>query len=434
MVGVGVVGRVVSSTLRAPFERRAWAELVYVLLAALLAAFGFAYVLAGFVLSAGLSVTALGIPLLAAMVLATRHLARVRRGLVRVLLGEVVPAPPPFRPGGGVFAWLRSGVRDGPGWRAVAFQVASLPLSIVALSVVLFSWAWGLVAFTAPVQHALDVNQSTVPAAGGGSRHGLLVLGVVFDTWPMVAALSAAGAALLLIAPWAVRGVLILDRLLVRSLLGRDDRSARIAALQSSRASAVEDAAATLRRIERDLHDGVQARLVALTMNLTMVAETLGRDADASRGMLVAARDNARDAIWDLREVVHSIHPPILDKGLDAAVATLAARSPVPVSCRVDIRRRPSAAIETIAYFCLAELLSNVAKHSGASEASIEVSQPEGGLRLVVTDNGRGGAGAPGGSGLRGLADRVGPVDGTVDVVSPPGGPTVITIDLPPRP
>ena len=420
--------------LRAPFQRRAWQELAYLLIAAVLGAAGFAYVLTGFLLSAGLSITALGVPLLAVLVPATRYLARVRVHLARALLGTVVPEPPPFRHGPGVFAWLRAGIRDNTGWRAVAFQVAALPLSVIALSVVVLSWAWGFVALTAPLQHAVDINQSTLAAAGAPARHGLLVFGVLFDTWPAVIALSIGGAALLLVAPWAVRTVLILDRLLVRSLLGRDDRSTRIAVLQSSRAAAVDDAAATLRRIERDLHDGVQARLVALTMNLTMAAEMLGQDTDTSRTMVYQARDHARDTIRDLRAVVHSIHPPILDSGLDAAVATLVARSPVPVRCRIDIRVRPSDAIETIAYFCLAELLTNVARHSNASEAGIEISQPEEKLRLTVTDNGRGGASRSGGSGLRGLAGRAATVDGTVEIVSPPGGPTTITIELPNEP
>src|SRR6266542_1176320 len=145
------------------------------------------------------------------------------------------------------------------------------------------------------------------------------------------------------------------------------------------------------------------------------------------------------DAVGDLREVIGGIHPPVLDNGLEAAIATLAARSPVPVDAHVEIVNRPSAAIETIVYFCVAELLTNVAKHSAATQARIEATQPEGRLRLVVTDDGRGGAaghgavagGGAGGTGLPGLADRIATVDGALDIASPPGGPTVITVDLP---
>jgi signal transduction histidine kinase len=408
---------------------RASKELVYVLTAAPLTALGFAWVLTGTVIAAVLSITALGVPVLAAMVPATRVFARARLALARRLIGEVVEPPAPFRADPGVFLRLRAGLRDGPGWRAVAFQVVALPLSLLELTVVLFTWAWGIVALTAPVQHAADLNQSTVDG-----RHGLVVAGVMIDTWPGVALLAAAGAALLAVAPWSVRAVLVLDRLLVRALLGRDDRTARITALERSRAAAVDDAAATLRRVERDLHDGVQARLVALTMHLAMLAELLPAGPARTRDLLRTARATAQDAIGDLRDVIHDIHPPILDNGLDAAVASLAARSPVPVGCDVKIAERPAPAIETIAYFCLAELLTNVAKHSGASAASVAISQSADELRLVVTDDGRGGADATGGSGLRGLADRVATVDGSLRVTSPPGGPTVVSVVLPARP
>jgi signal transduction histidine kinase len=255
---------------------------------------------------------------------------------------------------------------------------------------------------------------------------------VVFDSWPRLLLVSAGGAVLILLAPWAVRGVLLLERLLVWTLLGQDPAAQRIADLERSRAHAVDDAAVMLRRIERDLHDGVQARLVALGMNLTMIGEALGADAtDTTRALLAAARDNAKAAVTELREVVRGIHPPVLDRGLDAAIATLAARNPIPVLVHTDIPERPSAAIETIAYFCLAELLTNITKHSGAVRASIEIIECDGRLRLQVKDNGRGGVRPDYGTGLRGLADRVSTVDGTMDTRSPLGGPTVVTIDLP---
>ncbi|MEV4538989.1 sensor domain-containing protein [Asanoa sp. NPDC049518] len=409
--------------------RRTSRELAYVLVTAPVTALGFAWVLIGAVVAAVLSVTALGVPVLAAMVPATRAFARARRALAARLIGEVVVAPPPFRADPGVFLRLRAGLRDGPGWRAVAFHVVALPLSLLELSVVLFTWSWGLVAVTAPVQHALDLNQSTV-----GGRHGLLVGNIMIDTWPGVALFAAGGAALLALAPRSVRAVLVLDRLLLRALLSRDDRTARIAALERSRTAAVENAATTLRRIERDLHDGVQARLVAVTMNLAMLGELLTTAPPRTRDLLRSARATAQDAIVDLRDVIRDIHPPILDNGLDAAVATLAARSPVPVDCDIAIDDRPAPAIESIAYFCVAELLTNVAKHSDAGAATVAISQSAGMLRLVVTDNGGGGADEAAGSGLRGLAARVATVDGTLTVISPRGGPTMVSVVLPTRP
>jgi signal transduction histidine kinase len=423
-----IAGRI----LRAPITRRTWAELGYVIAGSPLAFLGAAYVVTCFLLSAGLAITALGVPLLAVAVPGARGFGWVRRGLARVLLGETVAAPAPFRPGPGIFVRFRAGLRDAAGWRAIGYLVAALPLSLLGLLVVLVLWARGLIALTYPLQHALGINQMTVVDADGVTPQGLVLPGVVFDTWPRLLVVSVGGAVQLLLAPWAVRAVVLLDRLLIRGLLGPGGASERIADLQRTRAHAVDDAAATLRRIERDLHDGAQARLVALGMNLTMIAETLGDDAsDTTRALLGTARDNAKGAITDLRDVVRGIHPPALDNGLDAAIATLAARGPIPVDLRTDLTDRPAAAIETIAYFCVAELLTNITKHSGADRATVEVTQRGGRLRLRVSDNGRGGAHLGGGTGLRGLTDRVATVDGTLATLSPPAGPTVITIDLP---
>lgn len=421
--------------VRAPIARETWAELAYVIVGAPLALLGVAYVLICGLLGAGLAITALGIPILAVAIPAARWFGRVRRGLVRTLLDEYVPAPAAFHAGRGLFAWVSAGLRDTPGWRAVAYLMAGLPVTLLGLSVVVVTWAWGLIALTFPLQHALGVNQLTFRDEDGVIRHGFLLGGLVLDSYPQLLLVSAGGVVLLLLAPWAVRAVVLLDRLLVRSLLGPDGAAQRIADLRRTRALAVDDAAATLRRIERDLHDGVQASLVALGMNLTMIAETLDGDAsETTRGLLATAQTTAKGAIRELRDVVRSIHPPALDDGLDTAIATLIARGPIPVSLRMDITQRPSPAIETITYFCVAELITNVIKHSGADHATVEISQRDGHLRVRVSDNGHGGAHLHGGTGLRGLLDRVATVDGTVDLVSPPAGPTVVTINLPAQP
>jgi len=219
----------------------------------------------------------------------------------------------------------------------------------------------------------------------------------------------------------------------VRQLLGGEGTAARIRNLERSRAYAIEDVAATLRRIERDLHDGVQARMVALAMSLTMLHETLGPEASQqSRDLLAAALGHAKDGIAELRHMVSGIHPPALDAGLATALGTLAARSPIPVDVRGDLPERPTEAIETIAYFSVAELLTNVTKHSGARHATVELGQTDGRLVLRVTDDGTGGASLDGtGTGLRGLIERVGTVDGRLAVDSPAGGPTVVTVELP---
>ena len=197
----------------------------------------------------------------------------------------------------------------------------------------------------------------------------------------------------------------------------------------------MDDSAARLRSIERDLHDGAQAQLVALAMKLGLAKEKLEDPAppDFSRvaQLVDDAHRNAIEAIAELRTLAKGIHPSVLDNGLPDALATLAARSAVPVELVVDIQERPSAAIETIAYFSAAELLANVAKHSGARHATLEAVHVPGLLRIRVTDDGHGGASAVPGGGLRGLAERIRTVDGSIDIDSPSGGPTVATVELP---
>jgi len=215
--------------------------------------------------------------------------------------------------------------------------------------------------------------------------------------------------------------------------------------LQERRARVVDESAARLRRIERDLHDGAQVRLAALAMMLGEIKESLdvvapaagnetarGVDASARTRMLVAAAHrNAKETVAELRDLARGIHPPVLDRGLGAALAALAETSLVPVGLEVSIAERPSPAIEAMAYFCAAELLANVAKHSGASRATVNVREHDGRILMTVTDDGSGGAHLAPGGGLAGLLERVQTVDGRLSVDSPAGGPTAIAIDLP---
>jgi signal transduction histidine kinase len=213
----------------------------------------------------------------------------------------------------------------------------------------------------------------------------------------------------------------------------------RVRELEQSRARVVDDSAARLRRIERDLHDGAQAQMVAVAMKLGLATKKLGgmvdgtgqTDLDRVLELVAAAHRGAKEAITELRDLARGIHPPVLDQGLGSALASLAARGDVPIELVVDLPERPSAAIETIAYFCAAELLANVAKHSGAGHATLQVAHVSGLLRLRVCDDGSGGARIEDRGGLAGLAERVGSVDGRLQVSSPPGGPTVVAVELP---
>jgi signal transduction histidine kinase len=221
------------------------------------------------------------------------------------------------------------------------------------------------------------------------------------------------------------------------------DAQARIAAaaerareLQERRALAVDESAARLRRIERDLHDGAQVRLAALALALGEIKENLasadGADADGRNLSLVtAAHASAKDTLSELRDLARGIHPPVLDRGLGPALSTLAQASAVPVALNVSVSARPSPAIEAIAYFCAAELLANVAKHSGADRVTLGVTDCDGRLLMTVTDNGAGQAHPVPGGGLAGLAERVQTVDGRLGIDSPAGGPTIVTVELP---
>ncbi len=215
----------------------------------------------------------------------------------------------------------------------------------------------------------------------------------------------------------------------------------RVHELEQSRAHVVDDTAARLRRIERDLHDGPQAQMVAVAMKLGLAREKLAdavtstapADVERALELVEAAHRGAKEAIVELRELARGIHPSVLDQGLGTALSTLAARSGIAVELVTDLPERPSAAIETIAYFCAAELITNVAKHSGARRATLEVVNRAGLLRVRVSDDGCGGARVEARGGLAGLAERVRTVDGRLQLTSPRYGPTVVTVELPSR-
>jgi signal transduction histidine kinase len=214
----------------------------------------------------------------------------------------------------------------------------------------------------------------------------------------------------------------------------------RVRELERTRSLAVDDAAAALRRVERDLHDGAQVRLTALAMHLGMAREKAAApavspaDLDAIRELLAIAHGNAVGAAAELRDLARGIHPPVLDNGLPDALESLAAASPIPVTVRADIGERPTQAIETIAYFCVAELIANAIKHSYGDHIEINIyTERTDALTLTVTDDGVGGADPARGSGLSGLAQRVSTVDGRLSLSSPPDGPTVVRVRLPLR-
>ncbi|WJV50655.1 sensor histidine kinase [Streptomyces flavofungini] len=445
-----------TTVLRAPLTRRAWAEAAYCLLAFPLGLMGGVVLLVFLALGTGLTVSlvgaVIGVLVLVGCLWLARGLGGLHRRLASGLLGERVPGPVPPRPGSGVFGRVDARLRDGAGWRAVWYALVKLPVSALGMYAVLF-WVTGLINLTAPLRWGVFGQQA---APGGGMPVVTPVPVGGFDVHTFAGTFVAVplGLALLLLAPWTTRLVVEADRRLLRSLLGPSRLAARVRDLEETRALAVDDSVALLRRVERDLHDGAQVRLVAVAMSLDMIKERLGEpdggaarpplDLDRVRQLVDGAHRNATEALTELRDLARGIHPPVLDDGLPDALATLAARSTVPVELTTDIPRRPTPAIETIAYFCAAELLTNVIKHSGASQVVITATQIPAGdgadavgsggvLRLCVSDDGRGGAAVGAGSGLTGLTQRVRTVDGSLRVDSPEGGPTTVVVELPPH-
>jgi signal transduction histidine kinase len=449
----GGPGALARSLLLEPFTRRARLELVFCLLGIPLGLltmavpyWGVGFAQAAALLTPGRELTwvagvAAILGLLLLIVLATRigrRLGAVHRRLAAWLLEERV-APPPLRPGRGLLGRLGAGLRDGPGWRAVAYQLLKLPAAVLE-SYAVFLWIAGLVNLTYPFwwglfrNHPPGVTLPPVPAASPFPGRALHIA-----TFAGTFAAFAVGAAMLLAAPWVTRALVAADRRLLRGLLGPGRLAQRVRDLEQTRALALDDAAARLRRVERDLHDGAQVHLATLAMHLGMAKEKLGDDGDPSdvtlaRELLDAAHRGAKDALGELRDLARGIHPPVLDHGLEDALASLAATSAIPVEARCDLPERPAPAIETIAYFCAAELLANAAKHSRATLVTISAAGRDGMLLLEVGDDGVGGADPARGSGLSGLAQRVRTVDGRLEIASPPGGPTRITIQLPLRP
>lgn len=232
---------------------------------------------------------------------------------------------------------------------------------------------------------------------------------------------------------WIMLGIGRAHVWLAGSLLAPTDRERRVGELERARADVVDDSAATLRRVERDLHDGTQARLIAVAMTLARAEEQLADPdkAERARQLVSDALANTKDTLTELRDLVRGIRPPALDLGLVPAVQTLVARNPVPVELVDDITVRPSLGVETLAYFCVAELLANVSRHSGATQATVHLHSDVEEVRITVTDNGSGGIQPANGSGLTGLADRLRMVDGRLDIDSPLGGPTTVTAVVP---
>jgi signal transduction histidine kinase len=365
-----------------------------------------------------------GIPLTAGANRLVYSVAGWELARARITRGQDIPPLIPLPPTGSRIADARAAVTDRGLWRQFLYYVVLLPLAMIWIALIVGVWSMP------PVLIALPAYYSDFAA----SQAQLGPFAV--DTMTKASLVAVIAAAFLLVAsPWLMRTASALDAELVRALLGRSETGVlaeRVTQLVTSRQQVVDSVEAERRRMERDLHDGAQQRLVSLAMTLGRAKNRLGDKDPAVRALIEEAHSEAMQAISEIRDLTRGLHPPVLtDRGLDAAISAVAARSPVPVRVRVDVDPRPSLTIESIAYFIVTEALTNVAKHAAAAQAWVTVERIADYLKIEVRDDGQGGANAAAGSGLRGLGDRVAGVDGHLTLVSPVGRGTLLIAEVP---
>ena len=399
-------------------------ELAYVALSAYVGIVTFTVTITTLAVSIGLLPAFLiGLPLLVATVYLVHGMAVMERGRAAVFLDVDLPSRGlPRRPGRGKVVSALSLLRAPEFWKETSYCLALLPVGMVASALSVSFYAAALAGLLLPVY---------IGALPGDQGVTWLHLPVGLE-----ATLGVLAGALCLLIAWLLTAAFATAQVsMARALLAPSENDAlrgEVRNLRDSRARVVDAADAERRRIERDLHDGAQQHLVALAMNLGRAKAKLDDDPEAAKALVTEAHQAAKDSITELRNVIRGVHPAVLtDRGLDAALSGLAARSPVPVRLDVDVPRRPSPTIEAVAYFVVSEALTNVTRHSRATRATVHVERAGDRLLLSVVDDGVGGASDSPGSGLAGLRDRVHAVDGTFHLQSPPGGGTTVTVELP---
>ncbi len=385
--------------------------------------FWFTLVFVLMVVGLATSIVWVGIPILWLAMNVMRGGAAVERAWVRTALRTDIPRPYRVQIEGTLWQRWKQRFTDPATWRDFGYLALLLPVGIMEFVAVITMVA--VVAALIGVPFWIE----TAPFAV-----------VVGDSWTIdsfVSALPIAGIGLALL-PFVVLGTRWMGSVhgrFARGMLGptrADELAIEAERLQSSRARGVEAAEAERRRIERDLHDGAQQRLVAVAMGLGRAKSKMDSDPEGAAELIAEAHADAKLAIKELRDLARGIYPSVLgDRGLDAALSALAARVPIEVELQVNVEPRPPTSVESAAYFTVGEALTNITKHSQATKATVKVNRVETGVLVEITDNGQGGAELKPGGGLAGLADRAATIDGVVVVVSPTGGPTVIRAELP---
>jgi signal transduction histidine kinase len=417
-----------------PLTPTPWLDLAYISLGLASGCFALTWFFCGPVLSLLLLITLIGIPKLYGDAWITRWWADFERSR-GTLAGIPVPRSRRVWRGATFLQRLRSAVTDPMSWRELVWLVLMFGIGTACFVAGVTAWSVGLGFLTLPLWGWSLPND--------GVDLGFTHLDAV---WQYVVFGLLAGPPAVVLGAWILRGSAFVQAKLAEVIL-RGDEQERIQELTESRAGAVDAAALELRRIERDLHDGAQARLVALAMEIGMAREQIERDPQAAATLLAGAHEDAKTALTELRDLARGIHPAILtDRGLDAAVSALAARCPVPCTVAIELDDRLPAAVESAAYFTVAEALANVAKHSGAARCEIAGRVDSGWLVIEVRDDGRGGVDEAAGSGIHGLRGRVEALDGRLRVTDraalpaagqppvDPGGPahgTILHVELP---
>ncbi|GAA3233304.1 sensor histidine kinase [Actinocorallia longicatena] len=409
-------------------DRSVWLGALYLPLSSVLGLAWFVGLAGGIPLAGALTIIWVGVLLWALLFLALRYCSILDRRVIefvyRVKLGD------PYRrtAARGLLGRARVILTDPATWKDLAFQVIRIPLSFGYFVVAAVGWSFCVMSLLMPV----------IAATGGDAPQVSLGSPTVyyqFDTFWKGLLWMPVGVLGTIVMLYVVKGLGMLHVALSTALLAPSEKQAlkaQTAHLKASRARGVDAAEAERRRIERDLHDGAQQQLLAVAMDIGRARSKLSSDPEAARELIEQAHSGARAAIAELRDLARGIYPAILtDRGLSPALSSLAARAPVPVEIIVDVAERPPAVVESIAYFTVAEALTNVAKYAEATEALVRAERTGEQVTVSITDNGRGGARITHGGGLSGLADRAATIDGTLSVVSPPGEGTTITVVLP---
>jgi signal transduction histidine kinase len=404
----------------ATWATRLGLDTAYLLLGLPAGVITFTVVVTGWATALGLAITLIGLPVALATIVVSRGMAQAERWRAALVFDRPIRGRYREAPTGRMLDRLKAVFADHQNWKDLGWHLLLLPVGIVGFTMAVVTWCWSLYCLTFPLWFKLtpaaaDFGDFTLDAWW----HAIVVFAIGVLTLPLTVAL--------------LRGTAAGTGALARLLLGSEaeELEERVEVLTETRAGAVDAAAAELERIERDLHDGAQARLVALAMDLGMAEERFERDPDGARELVEKARDEAKQALAELRDLARGMRPALLaERGLPEAIRALASRTKLPTVVTVEPGAGVAPAVESAAYFVVAEALTNAVKHSGATRLTVDVTRDGDLLVVQVADDGLGGA-DPSGSGLTGLRKRLQALDGELRIASPPGGPTLLHAEIP---